>query len=229
MLLGAHMSIEGGLDLAVERARRAGCDVLQVFTKSSNQWKAKSLGADDVARFRARLASDGIGHVSAHDSYLINMASPDEALYRKSVDALCEELRRCEALGIPFLIAHPGAHVGSGLDAGIRRIADALNEALAAVPGPATTLLLETWAGQGTTIGARFEELARILELVKSPGQDRRLLRHLPCLRGGIRYPHRRGLRGDLRGVRPRPRRRPDPRLPSERLEERSGLPRRPA
>ena len=169
MLLGAHMSIEGGLDLAVERARRAGCDVLQVFTKSSNQWKAKGLSAEDVSRFRMRLETDRIGTVSAHDSYLINMASPDDALHRKSVDALIEELRRCETLGIPYLIAHPGAHVGSGVEAGIRRIAAALNEALAAVPGPQTMVLLETWAGQGTTIGARFEELARILGQLNSP------------------------------------------------------------
>src|SRR5262245_24339125 len=163
MRLGAHMSIEGGLDLAVERAKRASCDVLQLFTKNSNQWKGRALTEADVERFRARLGAEGIGQVSAHDSYLINVASPDDVLYRRSVDALVDELRRCAQLGIPSLIVHPGAHTGSGLEAGTDRIVAALNEALAAVPAPGTSILLETWAGQGTTIGARFEEIGAIL------------------------------------------------------------------
>lgn len=171
MLLGAHMSIEGGLDQAVERAKRAGCDVLQLFTKSSNQWNAKSLTGEDVARFKARLTAEGIGHVSAHDSYLINLATPDDVLHRRSIDAFIIELARCRDLGIPNLIAHPGAHTGSGLDAGVARIAAALDEAIAAVPEPSTTILLETWAGQGTTIGSRFEELARIIAAVAEPSR----------------------------------------------------------
>ena len=169
MLVGAHMSIEGGLDRAVERARRAGCDVLQIFTKSSNQWRARELMGDEVERFRLRLQADGIGTVAAHDSYLINLASPDEALYRKSVDSFREELERCERLSIPLLIAHPGAHVGSGPGAGIGRIAAALDEALSASPRSRTMVLLETWAGQGTTLGARFEEIAEILARLRRP------------------------------------------------------------
>src|SRR2546428_1733538 len=134
MRLGAQMSIQGGLDRAVERARRAGCDVLQIFTKNSNQWKARELSPEDVERFRRRLEEDRIGQVSAHDSYLINLASPDEVLYRRSLDALVDELERCESLGVSHLIIHPGAHVGSGLPTGIARIAAALNEVHAAVP-----------------------------------------------------------------------------------------------
>jgi len=171
MRLGAHMSIEGGLDRAVERACRAGCDVLQIFTKSSSQWRARELGGAEIERFRLRLEADGIGTVAAHDSYLINLASPDALLHRKSVDAFGEELRRCERLGVPFLIAHPGAHVGSGQKAGIARIAAALDEILSGSPSNPTMVLLETWAGQGTTLGSRFEEIAEILGLVDRPGR----------------------------------------------------------
>src|ERR1044071_7789921 len=163
------MSIEGGLDLAVERAKRAGGDVLQIFTKSSNQWKARHLGQDEVERFGARLAADGIGPVAAHGSYLINLASPDEALYRKSVEALVEELRRCDRLAVASLIVHPGAHVGSGLARGVQRIAAALDEAHAALPAARTCVLLEITAGQGTTIGTRFEEIADLLPAVGAP------------------------------------------------------------
>lgn len=163
------MSIEGGLDRAVERAARAGCNVLQIFTKSSNQWRARELVGEEIARFQSRLEADGIGTVAAHDSYLINLASPDEALFRKSVDALREELKRCEALGIPFLIAHPGAHVGSGLANGIRRIAAALDEVHGALPRARVRVLLEITAGQGSTIGSRFEEIAEILDAVGDP------------------------------------------------------------
>ena len=169
MRLGAHMSIEGGLDRAVERARRAGCDVLQIFTKNSNQWKARPLGPEEIARFRARLETDGIGQVSAHDSYLINLASPDEVLHRRSIDALTEEVRRCDQLDIASLIVHPGAHLGSGLAQGIGRIAAALNELHETLPEARARVLLEVWAGQGSTIGSRFEEIAAIIESVRTP------------------------------------------------------------
>jgi deoxyribonuclease-4 len=169
--LGAHQSIDGGLDRAVVRAREAGCEVLQVFTRNSNQWRAKSLAPEEIARFREALAREGIDGVSAHGSYLINMASPDEVLYRRSVEAFGTELDRCEALGIPSLIVHPGSHVGSGLEAGITRIVAALDEALAARPGAVTRVLLEVWAGQGSTIGGRFEEIGEILLRVREPGR----------------------------------------------------------
>ena len=169
MRLGAHQSIEGGLDRAVVRARAAGCEVLQLFTKNSNQWKAKVLSSEEITRFRDALAHEEIGGVSAHGSYLINLASPDEVLYRRSIDAFLVELDRCEALGIPSLIVHPGAHVGSGTVAGTARIAAALDETLGDRPGAATRVLLEVWAGQGSTIGGRFEEIADILARVREP------------------------------------------------------------
>jgi len=169
--LGAHQSIEGGLDRAVVRAREAGCEVLQVFTRNSNQWKAKSLAPEEIARFKESLARERIGGVASHGSYLINMASPDEVLYRRSVDAFGLELDRCEALGIPSLILHPGSHLGTGVEAGTARIVAALDEALGARPGAATRVLLEVWAGQGHTIGGRFEEIGEILARVRDPGR----------------------------------------------------------
>jgi len=171
MRLGAHQSIEGGLDRAVVRARQAGCEVLQVFTRNSNQWRAKDLTPEDIALFREALTREGIGGVSAHGSYLINLASPDDVIHRRSVDALGLELDRCEALGIPSLIVHPGAHMGTGLQAGTARIAASLDEALAARPGGSTRVLLEVWAGQGSTIGGRFEEIAAILSRVREPAR----------------------------------------------------------
>lgn len=159
---GAHMSIAVGVDLAVERAVIVGCEALQLFTKSSNQWKARPLRDDEVARFREGVDRHGLDPVIAHDSYLINVGSPDDALWRKSLDALAEEYARCEALGIAYLVMHPGAHVGSGEQAAVERIARAVDEVLAAHRRGRTMILLENTAGQGTVLGHRFEQLAQI-------------------------------------------------------------------
>ncbi|GAB4222922.1 MAG: deoxyribonuclease IV [Acidobacteriota bacterium] len=165
---GAHMSIAGGVDLAVERAAIVGCDALQLFTSSSNQWKARPLREDEIARFREGVERHGLAPVIAHDSYLINVGSPDDALWRRSLDALAEEYARCEALGIAYLVMHPGAHVGSGEDAAIGRIAAAIDEVLSAYPRGRTMILLENTAGQGTVLGHRFEQLARIRRAVRA-------------------------------------------------------------
>jgi deoxyribonuclease IV len=169
MRLGAHMSVAGGLARAYERGASIGCEAMQVFTKSERQWQAKPLLPDEVAAFRAAATQTGIGPVLAHDSYLINLASPDDALRAKSKAAFAHELERCEMLGIPHLVTHPGAHVGSGEAEGLRREAEVLNELFAEGVGGATRVLLETTAGQGTTLGARFEHLALLLELVPYP------------------------------------------------------------
>ena len=169
LLLGAHMSIAGGLDKAVGRAVGVGCTALQVFTKNANQWRAKPLAEEDIARFKGALAASPIapGAVVAHDSYLINLGSPDPAKWRQSVDAFADELRRCDALGIPFLVTHPGAHMGSGVEAGLAQVAAGLAAALA--ESERTTVLLETTAGQGTYLGASFEHLSRLLDLAPAP------------------------------------------------------------
>lgn len=159
-LFGAHMSIAGGMDQAVLRARMVGCDALQVFTKNNNQWRAAPFREGEVEAFRRRLAESGIGPVVAHDGYLINLAARNRPLWKKSLAAFIVELERCATLGIPSLVTHPGSHGGAGEGEGIRRVAEALEAALTAVPGP--MVLLEATAGQGTSLGWRLEQLAAI-------------------------------------------------------------------
>jgi deoxyribonuclease-4 len=167
--LGAHMSIAGGMPEAVQRARAVEATALQVFVKSTNQWAARAFAPGEVEAYRASSREAGLDrHTLAHASYLINLASPDDALWEKSVVAFRVELDRCDALGIPWLVVHPGAHVGSGVASGITRVAAALDRA---VPesGHGAGVLLENTAGQGTTLGARFDELGEILAAVKRP------------------------------------------------------------
>lgn len=169
MYFGAHMSAAGGADKAIDRAVHAGCESVQLFTKNNNQWAAKPIPDERVARFRTRLGEERIMGVMAHAAYLINPASPDDALWEKSVAAFRIELERCELLGIPYLILHPGSHTGSGEAAGIRRVADALNRLHADLPGYQVMTLLETTAGQGSALGYRFAQLAEIIAGVTEP------------------------------------------------------------
>ncbi len=166
--VGAHMSIAGGMERAVERAVAAGCEALQVFTRNASQWAAKPFAPGEPERFRAAVDAAGLHPVMAHDSYLINVGSPDEALWTRSLAALDVELQRCAALGVRYLVMHPGSHVGAGEAAAIERIACALDE-LHARHGREVTILLENTAGQGTNVGHRFEHLAAILERTKEP------------------------------------------------------------
>jgi deoxyribonuclease-4 len=161
-LLGAHQSIAGGLHRALERAQSLGCEAVQIFTRSARQWASRPLAEEDVRAFAAARAATGIGAVLAHDSYLFNLAAPDEALRQRSVREVVAELERCERLRISFLVAHPGAHCGAGEDAGLRAAARSLGEVLAACRGFACALALENTAGQGTQIGWRFEHLGRL-------------------------------------------------------------------
>jgi deoxyribonuclease-4 len=153
----------------VDIAQAAGCDCVQLFTKNNNQWRAKELTDDDVSRFQGALAKLRISHPIAHNSYLINLASPDDALWKKSIDAFVVELLRAERLGIPYVVAHPGAFVTSSEEAGLARIALALDEVHRQTRGIGAQCLLETTAGQGSCLGCRFEQLAAILEQVSDP------------------------------------------------------------
>ncbi len=156
------MSVAGGAVTGIHRALAVRARALQIFTKNSNQWKGKPISEAEAAAFRAAWAESGLAPVVAHDSYLINLASPNPELRRRSIEALADELSRCELLGVPFLVAHPGAHRGSGVLEGCDRVAASIDEARAISPAPGVVLLLETVAGQGTTLGRRFEELARM-------------------------------------------------------------------
>ncbi|MDZ7619130.1 MAG: deoxyribonuclease IV, partial [Patescibacteria group bacterium] len=168
-ILGAHQSIAGGYYRAVENAHKAGCHCVQLFTKNNNQWRAKAITLDEAERFRSAVAQRGLRATLAHDSYLINLASPDEDLWRRSTAALIDELRRAEQLGIPHVVTHPGAYTTSTETRGLRRIVDALNEIHDQTRDLAAQCLLETTAGQGTALGHRFEHLAAILDGLDSP------------------------------------------------------------
>jgi deoxyribonuclease IV len=168
-LFGAHMSIAGGYHLALLAARNHSCDTVQLFTKNSNQWKAKAIAAEEAVVFRRLLRETGLRKAISHNCYLINLASPEPILFRKSVEAFVVEMQRAEQLGLSYLVTHPGAHVGSGEEAALRRVAKALDEVQIRCAGFRVRVLLETTAGQGSTLGYQFEHLARILSLVKEP------------------------------------------------------------
>lgn len=156
-LLGAHVSTSGGVALAPARGRAIGATAIQVFTKTPNQWREPKLRDGDVAGFRAALVTSGIRAVVSHDSYLINLASPDEGLRDRSVAAFTSELARCRALGIPWVVSHPGNYIDDR-SAGLDRNARGYAVCLEAVPG-AVGILIEGTAGAGTALGSRFEEL----------------------------------------------------------------------
>ena len=158
------MSISGGVDKAIVRGASVGCRTIQIFTKSSNQWAAKKLDDEVVARFKANMIETGIKNVVAHDSYLINLASPNNDLRKKSFHAFLDEMDRCRKLGIKKLIMHPGSHTGSGEEEGIKTISAEFKELLSISDGWGVDIVLETTAGQGTNLGHSFEQLAAIIE-----------------------------------------------------------------
>jgi deoxyribonuclease-4 len=159
------MSIAGGIPRAVDRARSVEATALQVFVKSSNQWAARPFADGESAEFRAACRGAGLErHTLAHSSYLINLASPKEDLWARSCEAFRVELARCAELGIPHLVIHPGAHTGSGEEAGLERIASALDRVLTRDCAGGVSVLLETTAGTGTNLGCTFEQLAWILD-----------------------------------------------------------------
>jgi deoxyribonuclease-4 len=167
-LFGAHMSIAGGYYKALDAAKALGMEACQLFTKNNNQWRAKPLVPEDVASFKKSLRGSGIKSLVAHDCYLINLASPNPALYRQSVEAFVVELQRAEALGLDSLVTHPGAFMDSTETDGLQRVAEALDEVHARCPGFNVRVLLETTAGQGTSLGHRFEHLAAILDQLQN-------------------------------------------------------------
>ena len=168
-VFGAHFSVAGGLTSAIATAVRFDCGTLQLFTKNANQWAAKPIAESDVAAFKTAADLAKLQFLTAHDSYLINLAAPGDELFRKSIDAFVIEWERAEQLGLSYLVTHPGAHVGSGDAAGLRRVIEGLDIASARCPGLKTQILLETTAGQGTTLGHRFEHLAAIRAGVREP------------------------------------------------------------
>jgi deoxyribonuclease-4 len=165
LLLGAHMSIAGGLSEALTRGASINCTAVQIFTKSNRQWAPKELAQEEIDLFIETQKETGIVQVLAHASYLINMGSPDPDIHRKSVIAATKELKICEDLKIPFLVIHPGSYTTSTPEQAIIAIAQGIEKILHHVPG-SSMILLETMAGQGTVVGRTFKELAAIRELI---------------------------------------------------------------
>ncbi len=167
--MGVHVSIAGGLDRAVDRAVERGCNLFQIFSRNPRGWGSKDISPDDVDRFLAKMKDSGLALAVDHMPYLPNLASPKEDVYARSVDLLLAELERCQKLCIPYLVTHLGSHLGTGQEAGKRRIADALDMALCRTNGD-VMLLLENTSGTKNSMGSSFEEIAAIIDAV---GSDR--------------------------------------------------------
>ncbi len=167
--LGAHMSIAGGLPRALLRGKAVGCSIVQLFLKNQVQWAGRPLTDDEAAEFKRLQAETGIRTVFAHATYLINLSTPNETEWTRAVNAFHDELVRAETLGLPFVVIHPGSHKGAGLEAGIARVAAAIDELHQRARGFGVRIVLENAAGAGNLIGSRLEELRAILERVREP------------------------------------------------------------
>lgn len=166
---GAHMSVAGGLENGVAEAKKFNCDTLQIFVKNQRQWKAAPLKDEQVKTWTQARTRAGIDPVIAHASYLINMASQDDAVWEKSFNALADEMNRCQPLNVQYLVVHPGSHGGHGEEGGIARVIEAMDRLTDECPAARTRLLLETTAGQGASLGHRFEHLAEMLTSAAKP------------------------------------------------------------
>lgn len=163
--IGAHVSISGSIDLAIGRGEEIGCTAIQIFTKNANQWRGKPISQESAEAFKAAWAVSPIGPIIAHDTYLINLAAPDDEKWAKSKAAFIDELERCALLGVSDLVMHPGSHLGSGEDVGIERNALAFREIFQEAPDT-VRVLIEITAGQGTNLGYKFEHIAALLDKV---------------------------------------------------------------
>jgi deoxyribonuclease IV len=165
-LIGAHMSTAGGVNASIERALSVGCTTMQIFTKSNRSWFDKPLNQEEIIAFKKAYAASGMREAMIHCSYLINIGAKEESTENNSVKSLTLELERAQALGIPYLVLHPGSHTGAGTDVCLKKIAHNLDVVLKSADG-STTILIETMAGQGTNVGSTFEEIKQIFDQAK--------------------------------------------------------------
>ncbi len=170
-LIGAHVSISGGIWKSVKRAEKIGCEAMQIFTKNQVQWFSHPLSWNDIYMFQKEIENSKIKKVVAHASYLINLASPDEKMRQKSILAMIKEIERCDSLGITDIVLHPGSHLKAGEKEGIKRIVFSLNEIFENTIDTKVKILLETTAGQGTQIGYRLEQLRDIIDATDFKGK----------------------------------------------------------
>src|SRR6516162_7265804 len=173
ILLGAHMSIRGGVSMAIERARSIRCTAMQMFVKNNMQWFARPLTSEEIRAFLNHVQRAELLSVFAHANYLINLAATNPQFHANSIRALAEELVRADQLELPFLVLHPGAHLGAGEEAGLKKIADSVDEVFRKIPEVKTKIALEITAGQGSCLGHRFEHLAQIIANVREPDRLR--------------------------------------------------------
>jgi deoxyribonuclease-4 len=169
MLLGAHLSTAGGVDKAFGRAVELNCNTFQIFTKSNRQWQTRPLAEDEIERYHQQQAETGIAPVVCHASYLLNLGTADDTIWHKSIEALIVELERCEVLKIPYLVLHPGGHMGQGVEAGLARAVQALDIVHQRLPDFQVKIALETTAGQGTHFGRSFAEIAWLITDCRQP------------------------------------------------------------
>jgi deoxyribonuclease IV len=169
ILLGAHMSIGGGVHMAIERACSINCTAMQIFVKNNMQWFARPFVKEEIRAFLNHAQRAELASVFAHANYLINLAATNPQFHSNSLRALSEELTRADQLELPFLVLHPGAHLGTGEEAGLEKIIGSLDRVLAGIPKVKTRIALETTAGQGSCLGDKFEHLAHIISCVREP------------------------------------------------------------
>jgi deoxyribonuclease IV len=169
ILLGAHMSIRGGVSMAIERARSIHCTAMQMFVKNNMQWFAGPLRREEIRAFVDHVQRGELLSVFGHANYLINLAATNPQFHANSIRALSEELTRADQLELPFLVLHPGAHLGAGEEAGLEKIIASIDKVFSKIAKVKTKIALETTAGQGSCVGHRFEHLAHIIENVREP------------------------------------------------------------
>jgi deoxyribonuclease-4 len=169
ILLGAHMSIAGGVHTAIERGRSIKCTAIQMFVKNNMQWFARPLERREIRAFLEHRQRDELLSIFAHANYLINLAATNPQFHTNSIRALSEELIRADQLELPFLVLHPGAHLGAGEEAGLEKIVGSINQVFRKIPKVKTRIALETTAGQGSCLGHRFEHIAYIIDNVREP------------------------------------------------------------
>jgi deoxyribonuclease-4 len=169
ILLGAHISIRGGASMAIERARSVDCTAMQIFVKNNMQWFARPLSRDEIRGFLDHVQRTELASVFAHANYLINLAATNPQFHANSIRALSEELTRADQLELPFLVLHPGAHLGAGEEPGLDKVVESIDCVLAGIPKIKTRIALETTAGQGSCLGHKFEQLAYVISRVREP------------------------------------------------------------
>jgi deoxyribonuclease-4 len=200
-MFGSHLSIAGGLENALIQADAYGMDCVQVFTKNQRQWRVPELTDDQIERWQSHRRSTGLKEVVSHDSYLINLASPKQDTRQKSIDLFREELVRCEKLNIPYLVTHPGSHMKEGEDAGLGRVAEALDQLHEELPDLSVITCLEVTAGQGTQLGYRFEHLADLIDRIEQSDRLGVCLDTAHMLAAGYDLTSEKGTRAALRAL----------------------------